>query len=214
MQTTNYILMNSFSRIISYLFHPLLMPLYATAILFNTNNYLAFAIAPGVQKIIYLIVFATTYLLPSLTAMLLVQRGKINSLQMEQSKERNIPFLLTAIYFASCFYLLQKIPMARVLGYAILGASISIFISFLINLKWKISVHMVGIGGLLGLLYTFSQQMHFNFLMPIIFCAIVAGTLGTSRLLMSAHIPSQIYVGFILGFGVEWIFLKSIEFFG
>ncbi len=206
--------MNSFSRIISYLFHPLLMPLYATAILFNTNNYVAFAITPGVQKIIYLIVFATTYLLPSLTAMLLVQRGAIDSLQMEQTKERNIPFFVTAICFAGCFYLLQKIPMARVLGYSILGASIAIFISFLINLKWKISVHMVGIGGLLGLLYTFSQQMHFNFLMPIILCSILAGALGTSRLLMSAHVPSQIYTGFILGFGVEWAFLKGLEFFG
>lgn len=206
--------MNALSRVISYLFHPLLMPLYATAILFNTNNYLAFAITPAVQKIIYLIVFATTYLLPSLTAMLLLRKGKIQSLQMEQLRERNIPFLITAIYFASCFYLLQKIPMARVLGYAMLGASMAIFISFLINLKWKISVHMVGIGGLIGLLYVFSQQMHFNFLVPIIFFAIVAGALGTSRLVMSAHVPSQIYAGFLLGFGVEWAFLRSLEFFG
>ena len=68
--------------------------LCATAILFNTNNYLAYAIAPAVQKIIYILVFTTTYLLPSLTAMLLVNRGKINSLQMEQSRERNIPFRL------------------------------------------------------------------------------------------------------------------------
>jgi hypothetical protein len=190
------------------------MPLYATAILFNTNNYLAFAITSQVQKIIYLVVFATTYLLPSLTAMLLLQTGKINSIQMEQSRERNIPFLVTAIYFAACFYLLQKIPMARILGYAILGASIAIFISFLVNLRWKISIHMVGIGGIIGLLYVFSQQMHFNFLCPILFFAIVAGALGTSRLIMNAHVPSQIYAGFLLGFAVEWIFLRSLQFFG
>ena len=206
--------MNSIARITSYLFHPLLMPLYAIAILFNTNNYLAYAITPAVQKIIYIVVFTTTYLLPSLTAMLLVNRGKINSLQMEQSRERNVPFIITVVCYVACFYLLQKIPMVRIFGYAILAAALAILISFLINLKWKISIHMVGIGGLMGLLYVFSQQLHFNFLLPIIIITIVAGALGTSRLMMSAHVPSQIYVGFLVGFIVEWGFLNSLTLFG
>lgn len=206
--------MNPTARFLSYLFHPLLMPLYATAILFNTNNYLAHAINPAAEKIIYLIVFATTYLLPSLTAMLLLQHGKIQSLQMEQLRERNIPFLTTAVFYIACFYLLQKIPMVHVLGYAILGAAISIFISFLINLKWKISIHMVGIGGLMGLLYVFSQQLHFNLLIPVAVVAIVAGALGSARLAISNHVPAQIYTGFILGFSVEWIFLKCLQFYG
>lgn len=190
------------------------MPLYATALLFNTNNYLSHAINPAIQKIVYLVVFTTTYLLPSLTAMLLLQRGKIQSLQMEQSQERNIPFLLTAVFYAACFYLLQKIPMVHILGYAILGAAIAIFISFLINLKWKISIHMVGIGGLMGLLYVFSQQLHFNFLLLILCISIVAGLLGTARLFIGAHAPSQIYAGFLLGFGVEYVFLRCLEFYG
>ena len=190
------------------------MPLYATAILFNTNNYLAYSINPAAEKIIYLVVFVTTYLLPSLTAMLLFQRGKIQSLQMEQSRERNIPFLATAIFYVACFYFLQKIPVVRVLGYAILGAAISIFISFLINLRWKISIHMVGIGGLMGLLYVFSQQLHFSFLIPVVAVAIIAGALGSSRLAVSTHVPAQIYAGFLLGFGVEWGFLRCLEIYG
>ena len=189
------------------------MPLYATAIIFNTNNYLAYAITPAVQKIIYIVVFTTTYLLPSLTAMLLVNRGKIDSLQMEQSRERNVPYILTVICYVACFYVLQKIPMVRILSYAILAAALAILISFLINLKWKISIHMVGVGGLMGLLYVFSQQLHFNFLLPIIIIAIIAGALGTSRLLMSAHIPSQVYAGFLTGFIVEWGFMRSLAFF-
>jgi len=205
--------MNTFARITSYLFHPLLMPLYATALLLNTNNYLSYTITPSVQKIIYLIVFTTTYLLPSLTAMLLLQKGKIESLQMEHPRERSIPFLVTAVFYVACFYLLQKIPMFRVVGYAILGAALTIFISFLINLKWKISIHMVGIGGLMGLLFVFTEQMHFNFLIPITIVAIVAGALGTARLQMSAHVPSQIYAGFMMGFGVEWCFMKSLAYF-
>ena len=190
------------------------MPLFATAILFNTNNYLAHSINPAVEKIVYLIVFATTYLLPSLTSVLLLQRGKIQSLNMEQSHERNIPFLTTMVFYMACFYLLHKIPMVHILGYAILGAAISILISFLINLKWKISIHMVGIGGLLGLLYVFSQQLHFNILLTLVLVAIVAGALGSARLAISNHVPAQIYAGFILGFSVEWIFLKGLEFYG
>ena len=206
--------MDKLARFVSFLLHPLLMPLYATVILFNTHNYLAYAINPSIQKLIYLVVFTTTYLLPSLTAMLLVQRGKIQSLQMENSSERNLPFIITTVYYVACFYFLQKVPMVRILGYAILGAALAIFISFLINLKWKISIHMVGIGGLMGLLYVFSQQLHFNFLLPISIVAILAGLLGTSRLQLNAHIPSQIYAGFIVGFGVEWGFLKCLQFFG
>ena len=73
---------------------------------------------------------------------------------------------------------------------------------------------MVGIGGLLGLLYVFSQQLHFNILLTLVLVAIVAGALGSARLAISNHVPAQIYAGFILGFSVEWIFLKGLEFYG
>ena len=203
--------MNLFARFFSWLFHPLLMPMYAAFILFNTNNYLAYTVPLPAKKIIFLIVFTITYLLPSLTSILLLSRKKINSLYMNETRERRIPFLITCVYYVICFYVLQKIPMAHIFGYAILGASVVILLCFFINLKWKISIHTAGIGGLMGLLFAFSQQMQFNFLIPIVIIAIVAGAVGTARLLMDAHVPSQIYMGFIAGFAVEWTFLRMLE---
>jgi len=194
----------SFSKFLSYVLHPLLMPFYAVALVMSLNTYIAYSISPQLQRIIITLVFVTTGLLPILTALFLLQKGMIRSLEMNSIEERRIPFISTAVLYLICYYLLNKLPVPRMLGLMVLGATISIFLAWLLSFRWKISIHMIGIGGLTGMLFGVSQVLNAELIMIILATILIAGMLGTARLLLGAHSPSQVYTGFFLGLFTEW----------
>jgi hypothetical protein len=205
-----------FAKIIAVILHPMLMPLYATWLLFNTGSYLGFAISPVLQKFIYIVVFISTSLLPSLSVAMMWKQGWVASLEMPERKERHLPFLVTLACFASGIFLLLKLPIPRIFGFIVGGGLLAILLAFLINLRWKISIHMMGIGGLMGLMYGYAKLFHVNMMPTLIVIAILCGLLGTARLLRNAHTPSQVYVGFLFGFFLEfgyiWIFVRGLLF--
>ena len=91
------------ARFLSYILHPLLMPFYAVLIIMQLNTYISYSISPQVQKIIISLVFITTCALPVVTALILLQKGYIKSLEMETLNERKIPFLSTALFYFMCY---------------------------------------------------------------------------------------------------------------
>jgi len=198
------------ARFFSYILHPLLMPFYAMALLLHYNSYLSYVVSPVMQRIIFIIVFLTTFAMPSLTSYMLLKRGSIRSLEMETIGERTIPFITTGGYYFACYWVLQQLSIPRLFSLIVLGAAISIVLAFIINRKWKISIHMIGIGGITGCLYALSQILISDLMFPIIISIICAGILGSSRLAREAHTPSQIYTGYMLGFMVEWILLMGM----
>lgn len=192
------------AKFLSYVLHPLLMPFFAVVLVMNLNTYIAYSISPQVQRIIITLVFITTGVLPVLTAILLLQKGIIKSLEMETIAERRLPFISTAIFYMVCFYLLKQLPVPRLLSLMVLGATITIFIAWVLSYKWKVSVHMIGIGGFAGMMFGLSQVLNADLLLMIIGAILISGLLGTARLVMEAHTPKQIYFGFLIGFFTEW----------
>lgn len=195
-----------FSKILSYALHPLLMPFYAVMLVLNLNTYLSFSISLYVQKLVMTVVFITTVALPVVTAVFLMQQGIVQSLEMENPRERRLPFIATGIYFLLGYYLLLMMPLPRVLPNMVLGAALSIFMAWAINFKWKISIHMVGIGGVVGLLIGLSIKLGAGLWYPVMSMVIISGLLGWARLRLGVHTESQVYAGFFLGMGLEWIF--------
>lgn len=192
------------AKFLSYVLHPLLMPFFAVVLVVNLNTYIAYSISPQVQRIIITLVFITTGVLPVLTAILLLQKGIIKSLEMETIAERRLPFISTAIFYMVCFYLLKQLPVPRLLSLMVLGATITIFIAWVLSYKWKVSIHMIGIGGFAGMMFGLSQVLNADLLLMIIGAILISGLLGTARLVMEAHTPKQIYFGFLIGFFTEW----------
>jgi hypothetical protein len=73
----------------------------------------------------------------------------------------------------------------------------------LINTRYKISAHMVGLGGLLGGLISVSALIRFDMTPFYILIILIAGITATARLILGEHRHSQIYAGFALGFLVQ-----------
>ncbi len=204
------------AKIITIIFHPLLIPTYFLVILFNTNSFLTFVFQPEIKLKITVFIFIATFLIPFLMILFLYYRGNgsIKSLQMETRKERNIPFILTALVYYLCYYFLKQnsVPVISILSIFIHCSTLLILLALIINLKWKISIHMIGIGGLIGALAYLSNKLFLNYYVLILILLGFAGITGFARLKLKAHQPSQIYTGFILGvtvmFGIFYFILK------
>ncbi len=184
---------------ISYVFHPILMPILLLFIVFNTDSYIQLATPRTLQLTIYGLVAITTLVLPTFSSLLLVKNGIISSLQMPTKEERRIPFLITCSFYLFTFYLLKQAGISSLIYILFLGASLTLLLTLLINLRWKISAHMVGIGGVIGALIGISMRLSIDYRLLILFLLLLSGTIGSARLLLKAHEPSHIYVGFVVG---------------
>ena len=187
------------AKIISYVFHPLIMPVIGLSIIFNTDSYINYAVPQELKQAVIILVGASTFLIPLLISLLLLNRKIINSLEMETQKERIIPYSITIIFYVFTLYMLKQAPIPPIIFNFIIGATLSIIIAFVINIKWKISAHMIGIGGLVGALLCVSILLEIYITPFFILSLLVAGLVGSARLILKAHTPSQVYAGFAIG---------------
>ena len=80
-----------------------------------------------------------------------------------------------------------------------MGAAFSVTAAFVINLKWKISIHMLGMGGIVGTIIGLILRYQIDAVPLVISLVILSGLVGYSRLRLDAHTPLQVYAGFVLG---------------
>jgi len=195
------------ARFISVVFHPLFIPLYCLLIIFNSPVYIIYQLNIDAKYAVCAVVAVFTLVLPAVSTVMLLKMDGIKSLKMNSQEERKLPFIMSAIFYATAYFSMQQVGIPKLITNAILGATISLVILFLANFKQKTSAHMVGIGGLLGIVYTLSEIYIVGisqFLFPSI---ILAGLIGYSRLKLKAHQPIEIYSGLIIGFFSEYLIL-------
>ena len=159
----------------------------------------------SMQLFLYLLTFTATCLMPLLIAFLLLKTKQIDSLEMSTKEERKIPYLGAAAFYFSESYLLIKLDVPALVQALLLGATLLVVCVLIINLFWKISSHMVGIGGLCGMMIAVSSRLQINMPFLLIALFLVSGLVAFSRLKLSAHNPAQVYVGFLLGVGVQLV---------
>ena len=191
-----------FSKIISIILHPIFMPIITLYLSLELIHSIGFAITNS-QSFIYLIFLFSTIILPLMSIMFLIKKNQISSLEMEDYKQRSIPLFISAIWMCYGYYKLKGILiLAPILKTELMGAIIIIFIAALISKFWKISLHMLGIGGAVGAL--FSLNILFGGLLQVLIISVfLSGILGVARLNEKAHNHAQIYTGFLLGFLIE-----------
>jgi hypothetical protein len=195
------------AKFLSYILHPLLMPTYGFALIFSTHNYIATFTPLNLKVIILVITFVFTFILPALNSFILLKMGKIRSLEMETPRERIIPYISTSFYFFALYYLFASAQFPPVFVILILGAGVSIVLTWLINFRWKISAHAVGVGGIIGATMGISLRLMIDLRLILIIIILVAGGLGFARLKLNAHSPAQVYTGFLLGIITELLLM-------
>jgi len=118
---------------------------------------------------------------------------------MHTAKERSLPFLTTLVFNLSTYYLFTNVSIPALFGNLVLGAAASVAVAFLINLKWKVSIHLLGMGGIVGTIIGLVIRYQIDATQLIIALVLISGIVGYARLQLNAHTPKQVYVGFVLG---------------
>ena len=197
--------MKQFAQFISVVGHPLFMPTYAMLLIFQFNPYIDLQVTDNAQNVVIGVLGIFTILLPLITAFVLRKLGVVKSIYMKTAEERKWPFLLSVLWYYLGFELLTEIPLPISLYLLMIGAIAVILMAHLITLRWKISVHMLGIGGVIGAMIGLSQRFQFNHFYLILALFVVAGLIGFARLKTNSHNYRQVYAGFVLGVIVEWV---------
>ncbi len=187
------------ARFISILFHPLLMPTYAILLLFNVDSHYLMVLPGDYQLMLLAFVFSFTFILPAISMFFLLKLKVVDSLEMNLSKERPIPLIIVALFFYATYHLLRQVPVNTIFTVFMLGATLLVLFSLLINYLSKISIHMVALGGLLGTFIGFSFLLHQDIRIYMYLIILISGITGTARLSLDAHSPIQVYAGFGVG---------------
>ena len=193
--------MEKILKAISYLFHPLLIPSLGMLVLFNSGTYLSY-LPFDMKKWILLIVFLLTYVVPLTFIPFFLYQKVIMNIQMGSRRERYVPLAVSLLLYTFCFYLIRRISIPHMYHSMILSSLLSILATMLITIRYKISIHMVGAGGLVALIgfLAFNLKVDLQFYLGI--SVLLAGLIGMARIYLKAHTPDEVYTGFLTGFTV------------
>jgi hypothetical protein len=188
------------AQIISYIFHPLFVPVYIAWFLINWQPFLFASFRPA-EKLIVLIRFLLMYsFFPLVTVLLAKGLGFIDSIFLKTQKERIIPYIACGIYYFWMAYVMRN---ELRFSDEVVDLSIAIFIAsslgLLFNIYMKISMHAISMGILLAFMTWLAITLPDNFTIFVTAAFLLAGAVCTARMIVSDHTASEIYAGLLVG---------------
>jgi hypothetical protein len=189
--------MKIFSNFISYLLHPLFIPIGGTIAYFLiTPKYTPLEI----QSASILPIFILTVIIPIVTFFILKNVGLVNSIFLETATERKYPLYIHASILLLILY--KVIPnnyVTELYFYftGLLGATVACLLLLLFN--FKTSLHAVGVSGLLMYLINLSIHFEINLIIAISIFILLTGAVLTARLYLKAHTRIELIIGVLIG---------------
>lgn len=162
----------------------------------NTPRHFPDPVVKG--KLIALILL--TVILPILIYFLLKSLGKVNSENLETTKERLLPLALNIVI--TLLVLKRVIPYSEFteLYYFFIGILLSTITCFVLALsKFKASIHMIAICGVLMFFIGLSIHFSKNMMLILALLFLITGAIATSRLHLKAHTSIELIIGCCIG---------------
>ncbi|MFC4871593.1 PA-phosphatase [Negadavirga shengliensis] len=186
---------------LSVVFQPLMVPSVIISVLFYVVPE-ATAVPSGAKWSILLLISLTTFFIPLLGIIGMRMTTTIRCFQMPDKKERLMPFSLISVFYimTSVFFYIKLNVDSLLVGTMFMVTSCLILLT-LVTAFWKISAHVTGLSGLLAVIVVLHLKFHSSDLLyPLILALLICGAVGSARLYLNAHKPSEVYGGFVLGF--------------
>ncbi|MNK08269.1 hypothetical protein D3C87_261980 [compost metagenome] len=217
--------MKIISKILSWVFLPLLTPVYALALAMYVESWEAdfyqgeslFSLDSRAKEFFMYLFTSFSFFAPALTVLFLQTRGSVSSVMMEKRTERIIPSVMVVFFAISLLAILlfkvpQNLPGARFIFGLALGSLISVIVCTLLTFRWKVSLHATGMGILCGFLFMYYSEMLIFPLWILMAAFIASGFVLSARMYLKLHTLSQLLVGFFIGFtglmiGIRFFFL-------
>lgn len=192
-----------FSKFISYLFHPINFSLFGAFLFFLFIP--KFIFIPQKYTILS-VIFIGTYIFPILLLGLSKRFKMINSYHMVTIEERKYPTLLFILFAFIIGHWLYKSSIVDILSLFFFGYGLSLIIAYLfLYVNIKISLHTLGIYGLIGFLIYFSYFYKMNILVVLALLFVLGGVIASARLRLHAHQLNEVILGSIIGLTMQFV---------
>ncbi|OFX72039.1 MAG: hypothetical protein A2X12_02225 [Bacteroidetes bacterium GWE2_29_8] len=188
------------AKLISFLFHPLLIPSYVVLIMLFYNPYLNYLIPINLKITILSIAFILSYFIPGILIVLMKKLNIISSIYIEKQEERNLPLLLSCVSFYSAYYILKSLKLPFSIYNFLLIASALTLIALFLNLKIKISLHSIGIGAFTAFVFSLKNYDSLFLFTLLSISILLSGLILFARLKLNNHNLYQVVLGYFLGF--------------
>ncbi len=184
------------AKVISGLGSPMILAFPAFIALLVATN-------PPSLPLVLLVAFLFGSAFPMLVIYLMYKIGKIGDLDVTDRSQRKVPFILSILVYALGTIIMFALNAPAIVSALMFCYTTNTLVTFLISLRWKISVHAVGVAGPFICLVYFMGWLYSPLLLLII-------PIGWSRVELKAHTLAQVVAGFVLSIAITWVQLVSL----
>jgi len=167
--------------------------------MFSANSFLKYALPKPTQWIVLAVLFVNTALLPILFTYVLYIKKHISSLELAVRKERYAPIFITLMFYFMTWLITKNSALPILLANYLLGATLLSLVALITTPWFKISLHTMGIGGMLGAFLAFSFLLNIDMSTAVLSTVVLFGLIASARLKLEAHSPFEIYSGLLFG---------------
>lgn len=193
--------MKKTASVVSYLFHPLIMPSLGLLLLLNSGTYLSL-LDPAAKRAILFVMVLGTLVFPLMMLPILYYRNLVSSFKDPTKQERLVPQIIIFILYIITFVYFSKLPLSRVIHAYVLSSSVVLLLLILLNLRLNICLHSAALGGFTGLIIAIIF-LYETPLQGILMLSLLAGGItGSSRIALGLQRAWEILLAYVLGFSV------------
>ena len=160
----------------SLIFTPFYLPIVGLIALF-TFSYLS--IMPWQYKLsVVFMVYLFTILFPTLLIHVYRRYQGWTPLEMGKKERRMVPYIIAILCYFCCYYIMSLLRIPQFMANILVAALMIQIVCAVINVWWKISTNPIWW-----------------------FCLVIliAGLVGSSRMILRQHTLTQVVVGFLVG---------------
>lgn len=201
--------MRSLSYAISFILHPVLIPVLTLLLVVQADPILTQILPGRALWRILLAVGITTGVLPALSVLILSKAELITSIELKERKERIIPFIMTLFYLTATYVLLMKASLPSLIYSTLLGGIVAFAGLTIMTFFWRVSAHLCAYGSLVGSLTGLFAHSPFPFKDLLILLVLVGGALASARFYLGAHSLRELAVGSVWGFLATFYFVSQ-----
>lgn len=192
--------MQQAARFFSFVFHPVFIPIYLLIFVYGSDPYLQYIIPIYRMKPILILLLINTIIMPLITFFYLRKRGVFTSVFLEESDERKIGIMILFLFHLITYLLWRKLELPASFNSLFFGILISLVLVYFISGYFKISLHTMAFGGIVGAIAGLYRAHGFIDYSILSIAILGLGIIASSRLILGAHTPREINWGAFVGF--------------
>jgi hypothetical protein len=194
------------AHVLSYIFHPVFIPLYVTWFLLYVHPGYTNGFSSVKRLRTLLTVTQNAVFYPLFCVLLLKGVGFIDSIYLRTRKDRIIPYIASGIFYFWTFTVLKEQEVyPRIFPSFMLGVFLASSAALIANIYYKISMHAIGLGGMLGLFIIVAWSNSMLMTWPLSAALLITGAVCSARLLISDHTNKDIYSGLAIGLIMQFV---------